>query len=122
MLVPKRWSAGVCPRGSKGWRGGAKGGEWEQRVPVVSSCGKGRRGRVLSGTNGDGVKMSNEGRALPLIGHLRPQAPPQAGTPALPRPHASKGFRQGAPDAAPTENQGFSPGAPALPRPQMFKN
>ena len=30
--------------------------------------------------------MSNEGRALPLIGHLRPQAPPEVGTPTLPRP------------------------------------
>ena len=51
---------------------------------------------------GDPEKMSNEGRALSLIGHLRPQAPPQAGTP----------------DAAPVENQGFSPGDPDLPRPR----
>ena len=58
-----------------------------------------------SETNGDGVKMSNEGRVSSLIGHLRPQAPPQVGTP----------------DAAPAENQGFSPGDPDLPRPLLSR-
>ena len=48
--------------------------------------------------------MSHEGRSLPLIGHLRPQAPSKMGTP----------------DAAPVENQGFSPGDPDLPRPHWF--
>ena len=42
--------------------------------------------RTSSGTTGDGAKMYNEGRVLSLIVHLRPQAPPQMGTPALPRP------------------------------------
>lgn len=38
-------------------------------------------------TNGDGAKLSDEGHVWPLIGHLRTHTPPQAGTPALPRPH-----------------------------------
>ena len=38
-------------------------------------------------TNGDGAKMSNEGKNMSLIGHLRTHTPPQAGTPALPRPY-----------------------------------
>ena len=46
--------------------------------------------------------MYNEGRVFSLIVHLRPQAPPEVGTP----------------DAAPAENQGFSPGDPDLPRPR----
>ena len=45
---------------------------------------------------GDPEKMSNGGRVLSHIGHLRPQAPSKMGTP----------------DAAPAENQGFSPGDP----------
>ena len=49
-------------------------------------------------------KMSNEGRVLFLIEHLRPQAPPQVGTP----------------NAAPAENQGFSPGDPDFqPHPEI---
>ena len=50
---------------------------------------------------GDPEKMSNEGHVLSLIGHLRTQTP-QVGTP----------------DAAPAENQRFSPGDPDLPRPR----
>ena len=56
-----------------------------------------------SEANGDGVKMSKEGHALSLLEHLRPQA-----------------SREGTPDAAPAENQGFSPGDPELPRPRWF--
>ena len=37
-------------------------------------------------TNGDGAKMSNEEKYVSIIGHLRTHTPPQAGTPALPRP------------------------------------
>ena len=58
--------------------------------------------RKNSGTNGDGVKMFICGHATPTFEHLRPQAPSKMGTP----------------DAAPAENQGFSPGDPDLPRPQ----
>ena len=66
----------------------------------------GHLGTELSPTEnafgGDPEKMSNEGHVLSHIGHLRPQAPPQVGTP----------------DAAPAENQRFSPGDPDLPRPR----
>ena len=58
-----------------------------------------------SETNGDGAKMFKCGHSLPTFEHLRPQAPPQVGTP----------------DAAPAENQGFSPGDPDLPRPHWFQ-
>ena len=44
------------------------------------------------------------GQATPSFEHLRPQAPPQVGTP----------------DAAPAENQGFSPGDPDFqPHPEI---
>ena len=41
--------------------------------------------RVLSGTNGDGVKMFKCGQAIPTFEHLRTQTPSKMGTPALPR-------------------------------------
>ena len=59
-----------------------------------------KRGRILTPPKmlsvGTPKKMSNEGRVLSIIEHLRPQAPPQVGTP----------------DAAPPENQRFSPEDP----------
>ena len=41
---------------------------------------------------GDPEKMSNEGHVSFLIGHLRPQAPPQVGTPIYPVPYCPNAF------------------------------
>ena len=46
---------------------------------------------------GDPEKMSNEGQNVPLIGHLRPQALPQAGTPDETPHEKSKIFPAGTP-------------------------
>ena len=50
-----------------------------------------------SETNGDGAKMSNEGQNASLIGHLRTQTPPQAGTPDATPYEKSKIFPAGTP-------------------------
>ena len=61
-----------------------------RRALIGSVFYPGQMGTDLNPTEnafgGDPEKMYNEGRVLSLIVHLRPQAPPQMGTPALPRP------------------------------------
>ena len=44
---------------------------------------------------GDPEKMSNEGHVLSLIGHLRPQAPPQVGDPGCSPSRKSRIFARG---------------------------